>query len=388
MTKRLINRQCFQWFMLLMIACVGFLHAQTAEATACPYGCYNNDVGGYNPSSYWSGVLPLNETWSGLSTDTVLPLALTLYSYNVDASTALQFIEVTVSSENDPSPIAGTLSYHPELYLVLWSPVEELAPSTTYFVSIVVNNEGLSELGPGAVSNLTGRFTFTTAAEKLPTAPLPVIAEMRAEEFLSSDWVACPSGQEYIDYTYYFYQFYVSWRDGEADGTNLFFAYQMKQMDQEWAEAEIAGTQVLINDHDAYVGYGFDPNAEPSTDRYCIELHTSDLRSVARGTEAQDHRKIIRCVEMPPLANSAREAAEEALTRCSPYNWESPSSDGFSSPPSDTTSDTSSRNPSDDTTCSCNNTRRSSAPAPLGLLIGVFAVGIFFAKRHRAQTRS
>lgn len=397
-------------FFILCAACVVF--GASAETT----GGGMADVNAAPPPiEHWEdGGLPEGPLPGPLSTDTVLPLPMWLGGF-VDPATALQYVDVTVTAESAADPVEGALSYHQELGLVLWTPGEELAPQTAFTVTVVVDNEGLGLLGfSGGWPNITAQFSFSTGEGVLPLAPQPVIDEMVLTETSYRNWVYCPAGEVYCDgsgscsqevpYNVPYWNAELRWRDGEDVGTQLFFAYQVADMDVQTVLGSLNGANVLSDTHLINV----QTQAAAGTDRVCVELQTTDLRSVPRGTVAADLKKLVRCAEHPVVVMPD---PSELLARCEPdpnacvgggcddvsssgtdvtaTSGADATAQGDTAAQSDATSGNNADDPADDA-CGCSSTRRPGGAPPLGLLAGIAAAAgaglLLTERRRRANT--
>ncbi len=395
---------------ILLIACAVFAVTGAVAETTSPRA----DAGeaAPPPEAHWEDAgLPNGQSLGELSTDTVLPLPMWLGGF-VDPETGLQYVDVVVTSESSADPVEGVLSYHQGLGLVLWTPSAELAPQTAYTVTVVVDNEGLGLLGfGGGWPNITAQFTFSTGAGVLPLAPQPVIDDMILSEVSYQEWVYCPAGEVYcegpgqcsqgVPYNVPYWNVELRWRDGEDVGTQLFFAYNAADMDTQALVGSLSGADVLSDTHLMNVHM----QAVEGTDRVCVELQTTDLRSVPRGTAATDFKKLVRCAEHSGVVVSDPSAI---LARCEPdpnacvepdadgcTDVSSSGTDATSSSGADTTSQTDTvgggGGDEDAGACGCSSARRPEGAPPIGLLAGIAAAagaGLLLTGRRRATKTS
>jgi MYXO-CTERM domain-containing protein len=360
---------------------VGGTSSDTSSAVA--------DVAAPPQEDHWEGTIPQG-AYQAISTDAALPLPLTLVGWNQTEATSLSFITVTVSPKDSADvTIAGALSYHSGLGLVLWQPAAPLAPLTTYTVSVLVDNEGLSALGFQVWFNITGDFEVTTGADALPLGALPVLDEPTISYGVTTAWAECPSGQAICDdngdcmwgVSYERPQVGVTltWRDGEADSQELFFTYNVTEAQSQSWLANVAGAEVLDSAHTRtlmpYTTTG---------DEYCFEVEAIDLRAVASGDPSLGSLKVLRCVS---LADKPADPDTSALlAACAPVTDEDINNTLDDLPPSDTSSSRPDANDLPDTTsggdisssgdesgCGCTTTRAPQGQPPVGLLLGLAA---------------
>jgi MYXO-CTERM domain-containing protein len=361
------------------------------------------------PNDHWEGTIP-EGAYQAISTDAALPLPLTLVGWSQTEATALSFITVTVSPKDSADvTIAGALSYHTGLGLVLWQPAEPLSPLTTYTVSVLVDNEGLSALGFQTWANIIGDFEVTTGADALPLGALPVLDEPTVSYGVTTAWAECPSGQAICDangscmwgvsYERPQAGITLTWRDGEADGQELFFTYNITEAESRSWLANVAGAEVLDSAHTRtlmpYTTTG---------DAYCFEVEAFDLRVVAAADPSVGSFKVLRCVS---LADKPADPDISALlAACAPVTTgddisvtditdinnaldDQPPSDTSSSRPDandlpDTSSGGDAASGGDDSGCGCTTTRSPQGQPPVGLLLGLAAAfGAALSLRRR-----
>lgn len=378
-----------QWMLVIVHVCVLLLAngANVANAVSDTLGGVNADVG--STASYsWDGTLPNGETLTGVSTDVALPLMLSLKGA-INSDTALQYIEVAARAEGETQAVPGTLVYHlqAEYAFVIWTPSVDLEPSTTYTVSIVVDNEGLGALGIRSSENLTAELTMTTAAEKLPLGLQPVVKEVTKQTIQETAQADCPDGEVVCDangntclpvftYTRSKTTLDLTWEDGEPEGTELFFLYWVDGVTvmNPWSTFPV--DQLFLDEHLVTIRPG-----DEATENVCPTIKTVDLRSIARGLEVEEATSLTHC-EL--LENGTSQPTTEDLAKCEPGEITGP----IGGPDAGTISgsDSSSGGGGDDGACSVQTTRRSTHGAPLlGFLTAISAAGagLMIARRRR-----
>jgi hypothetical protein len=373
-----MNLNYTRWITLLAVAVMMMTtspaSADDAGTSESDVGASYSDTGGTSPTEdHWTGTLPAG-AYQAISTDAVLPLPLTIIGWSQSEATALSFIDMTVRPKDSDAPVAGTLSYHKVLGLVLWQPAEPLAPLTTYSVSVLVDNEGLSALGAQTWPNITSDFEVTTGADALALGALPVLDEPTVTYEVTPDVANCPYQQAICDangdcvlgvpYDRIQVNIALTWRDGEADGQELFFTHRITEGQGNSWVADNTGADTLQNAHTLTL-----TPALTFGDQHCFEVEAIDLRAVAAGDPSLGSRKVPICAS---LADKPADPDRNALlAACVPHTT-----------PDNTANNTS----SDDGGCSTTHTR-SLTHNPAGLLLGLaVAFGAALSLRRRQKT--
>jgi uncharacterized protein (TIGR03382 family) len=391
-----MTRRTLALLMIAAAACSMTAASAWAETDA------SNDVGSAAvsdvapaPSNFWSGSLPTG-SFSGASTDTVLPLPLTI-SPNalISADTALTFISVEVRPKLSPeaAPLPGSLTYHATLGLVLWDADAPLDPLTTYTVSVLVDNEALDAQSLNPQPNLTADFEITTADGILTATEVALNAELVTYRVTSAT-APCPDGEVIcqssnpqtlcvtgVDYERTVADLSVTWSDGEAGGEELFFyhALSVPALELQLFPNAASTEQALQSQHDAA------PVIVTPVAEACFELKSTDLRSAARGDAAAGTLTVTRCValDMPATPDLSAE-----LAACEPSTQPVTDTSGGSSG-GDTSSSSNTSGNNDDGGCSTTHTR-SQTQNPAGLLLSLvaaFGAALTLRRRKALATR-